>query len=365
MATDERVLSDLAVPPGELLAETLETLGLSQAEVARRMDRPTQAVNEIVKAKKAITPETAIQLERVLGVPAHVWLGLEVAYRQTLARRADRERLLAEVPLARAYPYAAMAELGWVPRTRAAEERAAHLLGFFGVASLSKVPPVAAAAAYRVARGKTPSLPALVAWLRKGELDGRRLETQSFEAGRLRDALPALRPLTMDMSAAGVAKIQTRLAECGIALVFVPHLPGTHASGATRWLSPDKALIQMSIRGKWADILWFSLFHELGHVLLHGRAEVFIEWEAARRPLDDQEREADQFARDSLIPPREYDLFLQRTPRPAAAAVADFACRFGVHPGIVVGRLQHDRKLPHSHLNGLRMKLTWSTRTAV
>src|SRR6266849_10659264 len=108
MATDKQVFSDLPVPPGELLAETIETVGLSQAELARRMGRPAQAINEIVRGTKEITAETAIQLERVLGVPAHVWLGLEAEYQHTKALLQDRERSDAELPLADRFPYKEM-----------------------------------------------------------------------------------------------------------------------------------------------------------------------------------------------------------------------------------------------------------------
>ena len=97
----EQVLSDLPIPPGELLAETIKTAGLSQAELARRMGRPAQAINEIVRGAKEITADTAIQIERVLGVPAHIWLGLEAEYQLTKARRGDRQRLQADAKPAR------------------------------------------------------------------------------------------------------------------------------------------------------------------------------------------------------------------------------------------------------------------------
>ena len=80
--------SDAAIPPGEFLQEHLNELGMSQAELARRLGRPRQVVNEIIRGKKAITAETALDLEGVLGTPAHIWLGLEQEYRLVLARRA-------------------------------------------------------------------------------------------------------------------------------------------------------------------------------------------------------------------------------------------------------------------------------------
>src|SRR5437660_1372746 len=146
MTTETRVWPDVAIPPGEFLAETLESLNLSQAELARRADRPPQAINEIVRGTKEITPETALQLERVLGVPAHIWTRLEADYRYVKARLADQERLRSEVPLIKRYPYATMAGYGWVERTRDPLGRIQELLKFFGVAALRHVSQAEAAA---------------------------------------------------------------------------------------------------------------------------------------------------------------------------------------------------------------------------
>ncbi len=140
MATESKILSDLPIPPGELLTETLETLNLSQSELARRMERPVQAINEIARGAKEITPETAIQLERVLGVPSHIWLGLETEYQHTKARLKDRKRLEEEVALTKNFPCPALVRLGWIPKTRDPVARAEHLLSFSALAlfALSK-----------------------------------------------------------------------------------------------------------------------------------------------------------------------------------------------------------------------------------
>src|SRR5262245_53061712 len=138
MTTEARVVSDRPVPPGELLGETLHVLGLSHADAGRRMGRPAQAINEIVKGKKEITAETALQLERVLGVPAHIWLGLEAPYRQALARRVDARHLARDAARAATSPYVAMAHLGWVEKTRETGARIEHLLRFFGIGSLAQ-----------------------------------------------------------------------------------------------------------------------------------------------------------------------------------------------------------------------------------
>ena len=181
MAASTRAWPDIAIPPGELLAETLETFGLSQAELARRTRRPAQAINEIIRGTKEITPETALQFERVLGVPAHIWTRLEADYRHTRARLEDQTRLKSELPLASRYPYAALATHGWVRRTRDALEQLEELLRFFGVVSLQQVPTIEAAA-FRRSRKVSASPEALAAWLRPGEREGQALTVAKFSA---------------------------------------------------------------------------------------------------------------------------------------------------------------------------------------
>lgn len=357
MATSTRAWPDIAIPPGELLAETLETLGLSQAELARRAGRPAQAINEIIRGTKGITPETALQFERVLGVPAHVWTRLEADYRHNKARLEDQARLRGELPLASRYPYAALAAHGWVRRTRQALEQLEELLRFFAVVSLKQVPTIEAAA-FRRSRKVNTSPEALAAWLRQGEREAQTLPVAKFSVPQLRAALPELRSLTRRPPEEFEPRLRQLLSDAGVALVLLPHLPGTGAHGATRWLNPDKALVQMSIRYRWADIFWFSLFHEIGHLLLHDRSSVFIEDENGDQ--QDLEHEADRFATDELIPLTAFEVFIQRPDRRARTAVLEFAQEIDVAPSIVVGRLHHEKHLPHSHLNDLRSRFAWA-----
>jgi Zn-dependent peptidase ImmA (M78 family) len=148
-------------------------------------------------------------------------------------------------------------------------------------------------------------------------------------------------------------------ADAGAALVLVPELGGTHAYGATQWLTPDKALIQLSLRGKTDDHLWFAFVHEAGHILKHGKKDKFIEATGKLRSEDKREAEADKFACDFLIPRPQYDAFVSKNDF-GDYAITTFAQRVGVSPGIVVGRLQHDGKTPHSHHNDLKVRLMWA-----
>jgi HTH-type transcriptional regulator / antitoxin HigA len=352
MATEMRGWADLAVSPGELLAETLQSLGLKQAELARRTGRPVQAINEIVKGVKEITPETALQLERVLGIPAHIWTRLEADYRQNLARLHDRKRLEErEIPLARQFPYREMAAHGWVPDVKDWLDRTVELLRFFRVSSLEHVQERELEAAWRRSTKVATSREALRAWLMSGERDAEALQVASFGRDVLAATVHELRRLTRESPAVFCPRMTKLLAGCGVALVFVRHLPKTGVQGATQWVG-RKAIVQLSVRYKWADIFWFSLFHELGHLLLHQHKGVFVNPSSGEK--SDRERDADIFASDALIPQANYKRFVASHGVFQAEQVEAFALEVEVHPSIVVGRLQHDGLLPHSHLNDLR-----------
>jgi len=362
MVKDKLAFSpDYAVPPGETLRETIEVLGMTQIELSRRTGRPEKTISEIVNGKAAIIPETALQFERVLGIPARVWLNLEANYQATKGKLDCKKQLEREVKRVKDFPYAQMAGLGWVPKTQNPIERAEHLLSFLGVASfqiLDRQP----AAAYRVAQCKEPSGCALAVWLRWGQLAAQEIEVDPFDRGKLKQAVPFFLEMTRQLPEEFHQRLVSLCASCGVALVIMPHLERTYAHGATQWLTPDKALVQLTLRGKWADIFWFSFFHELGHLLLHGkRPEIFVNFVKKDKslPSNDKEAEVDQFAADTLIPPKDFEQ-IRSMGHYTTGRIRAIADKLGIAPGIIVGRLQHEGYLEHNRLNGLRVRFTWT-----
>src|SRR5262249_50614360 len=213
--------------------------------------------------------------------------------------------------------------------------------------------------AFRLSTAAVASSYALAAWLRQGELEARKIEVHPYEAERLKSALSSLRALTLETPGAFLPQAQTLLARCGVALVVLPHLPKTYAHGATFWFTPSKAVVQMSLRGSWADIFWFSLFHELAHVLLHSKRHIFIEGKGGEDPeWRRQEDGANTFATDMLIPPGPYRAFTAQGVF-TAGAILQFAAQRGIAPGIVVGRLQHEGFIGRDQVNGLRKRYQW------
>ena len=363
MDTNQDLHSDLAIPPGEYLEEVLEELGMSKAELARRMGRPATKMSAIFKGEKTITPETAMQLEKVVGVPANIWLGMESEYRLALARQAEEEQIAEEIKLLTPFCYNDLAKQGVVEKLTSRREKVLELQRFFGVASLLYISPNGALRyqpAFRVGRAGTAAVKphAVAAWLRMGEVLADRMDCAPFDPAKLEDTLNEIRAMTLKLPQEFQQALRDRLAACGVALVTVPHFPGTKAHGATFWISDEKAVLMLSIRGRWADIFWFSLFHELGHILRHGRKAVIIEDGSFTAEQQAREEDANAFARDYLILPADYERFVSGS-NFYPEAIATYAREIGIDAGILVGRLQHDGLLPHQMGNKLRTKYEW------
>jgi len=359
MITNQAIHSNLAIPPGEYLEEVLDDLGMTKNELARRMGRPASKLSPIFKGEKAITPDTALQLERVVGVPAHIWIGLESEYRLTLARQAEtkpQEQVPAETALVKKFCYHELVQAGEVKKHSHAKKKVSELRSFFGVMSLESVlalPRYQAAFRYGKAGQRSPE--AVAAWLRLGERRAQRLYCAPFNENRLRTSLDELRAMTLQPPENFQKDLQAKLAAGGVALIICPHFPKTKAHGATFRLGRDKAVLMITIRGKWADIFWFSLFHEIGHILLHKRQAVILEDDSN----DHREKEADAFAANALIPPEAYKQFVERG-RFYPGDIKSLAQAAGIHPGIVVGRLQHEKLLPPQYGNDLRERYEWA-----
>ena len=347
---------DYAIPPGETLLDTIEALGMSQAELSERTGRPKKTINEIIKGKAPITPDTALQLERVLGVSAAFWNNLEKNYRETLARLSEQERLKEQIAWLSELPVKALVKLGWIRSFKEKVHQLQEVLNYFGVASPEcwREMWLGAQVAYRTSQAFESDPGAVSAWLRKGELVAREIACKPYDESTFRAALKAIRSITVKPPEEFQHEVVRLCADAGVAVAFVPELPKMRTSGATWWLSPTKAVILLSLRYKSDDHLWFSFFHEAGHILLHGKKDVFIE----DNHSSDKENEANRFASEFLIPTHRLSTFVAST-RLSKEAVRAFAAELGIAPGIVVGRLQHDSLLPVTHCNELKNRLKW------
>jgi addiction module HigA family antidote len=349
---------DYAVAPGEVLGEELEVRGMTQQELAKRTGLSPKHIVSLVQAKSSITPETAIRLERALGMPADYWLNLESQYQEAVARIREEAQLERDLGWLKRVPVSMMAKLGWIERRKDAKAQLVEVLRFFGIASVSQWNDLwpSLNVAYRQHNHHEIFAEAVSAWLRRGEIEASQMTCAPFDKGLFREALDKIRSLTTERPEFFVPRLQTLCAAAGVAVVFVPALPKTGVSGATRWLNANKAIIQLSLRYRTDDHLWFTFFHEAGHILLHGKKELFLE---GTNGLDaTKEAEANNFAEQELLPRAQLSNFVKQGQFGKAAIVA-FAKMVGIAPGIVVGQLQHRRLLARNHCNDLKQTFGW------
>lgn len=178
-------------PPGETLEEVLEERGMTQAELAERMGRPKKTISEIINGKAAITPETALQLERVLGIPARFWNNREREYREALARQQEQERLSGQVAWLDQIPVKAMIKFGWIECYRDKIEQLREVLNFFAVATPERWQEIwgGADVNFRKSCVFASDPGAVTAWLRQGEIEADRIECAIYDASKFREAL--------------------------------------------------------------------------------------------------------------------------------------------------------------------------------
>lgn len=346
----------IAIPPGETIREQLENRGMTQKEFSKRMDMSEKHISHLINGKVELTHEVALRLEAVLGLPAKFWNNLESQYREKEARVKAELEADKEVEIAREFPYSAMAQNGWVPEAHAIMQKVLNLRVFFQVARLGVLEELCLPGiAYRAVGNGKKSDYALVAWSQQARIEAVKAEVAPINIERLKKNLGAIRALTVLDPSEFSGDLKRLLAECGIVLVFLPHIGGSFLHGAT-FVTGKQIVLGLTVRGRDADRFWFSLFHELCHVL---EGHIFN-----NEPSElDIEGTADAFARDTLIPPKKYTRFVQGKNFNAAAVTA-FAESIGIAPGIVVGRLQKENVIPFSWHHDLKVKYQISKETA-
>jgi len=356
-----RFAPDYLIPPGQTLSELLEEHGMTQTDLARRLGVSLKHVNQIVNGTASISAELALGLEKVLGVSAAFWLNRESLYRADKARHDEEESLVKAIAWARKFPTTEMKRRNLLPREADGTVLVESLLRFFGIASPRQwADPTIA---YRKSLRFASDPYALAVWLREGELRATALDCKPYDADQFTAALQSVRRLTRLEPSQWYPDLVRICAEVGVAVVIVDTFAGSRANGASRWLTPTRALIQLSLRYRWEDVFWFTFFHEAGHVLLHRKRAIFVEGlgpsENASADVQEAEREADQFASRTLIPPR-FDNHLREL---STSQISSFAEVIGIAPAIVVGRLQHDQLLPFNQGNDLRRRLAFAKTT--
>ncbi|ALU91189.1 conserved hypothetical DNA binding protein [Herbaspirillum rubrisubalbicans M1] len=356
---------DWILPPGQSVLDLAEERGWTQSELAQRLGYTEKHVSQLINGKVALTVDAAQRLERVLGSSMDFWLTLEANFQKHLARLEAAERHAAWVSWLDELPLKELMGCGAIAKQRVDGKHKPDLveacLRFFGVATPDewRAHYGGMQMAFRRTRSEQSDVGAISAWLRLGEQQVEKLDGPKYDRARFEKSLEAIRGLTQLAPEVFEPKLRSLLHEAGVSLVLVPAITRSHVSGVARWLSPTRPLIQLSLYGKSNDKFWFSFFHEAAHILLHANSReekksIFLDDPNAADTKNPQEREADAWAGNWLIPAE----FVKTLPRlKTKVEVKEFASLIGVHPGIVVGRLQHDGLIAPSWMNELKQSL--------
>ena len=293
---------DYAVRPGWIIEERLAAQGISHAEFARRCGRSPKLISEIIAGTAPIAPKTALQFEKVLGLDAGIWLGIEADYRLHRERQAEAQATEESVAWAKTFPISELKKRNAIGTPSSDGETVSMLLSFFGVASIAawQVKYGKANVAYRHSPSSRSDESSLATWLRLAEIDADGQKCAEYSDSGFKQALKRVRQLTTAPVIPALRETQVLCNNAGVALSLVKPLPRMRLSGAAWWLSPRRPIIAMSDRHKSDDHLWFSLFHEAAHLLLHSKRNVFVD--GAYGGGDGIEEEANAWAADFLRP---------------------------------------------------------------
>lgn len=359
MSTISQVERALLSPPGDTIQETLDALVMSQTELAERMGRPKEKVNDIIKGREPVSTATAFQLEKVLSIPASFWMNREREYRRSLFEIEQNELLDRCNDWLQLFPVRQMKSLGWLPNVNEKHILVNSLLSFFGVASPTDWERIYIAkevsVVFRISLANTQNPYAISAWLRIGELEAKKLELAEYSKQKFKACLIAIKQLAFEFPEDFAQQLQASCAGCGVALVYTPNLPKAPISGATRWFH-NKPLIQLSGRYKTDDHFWFTFFHEAGHIIEHGKKDIFLENVEGADTDVKKEKEANLFASKWLLKESEINEILENTPL-TEHKIMRFSKRFKTPVSVIIGRLQHERFIRHSVGNHLRKKI--------
>ena len=311
------------------------------------MNYSEKFISQLVNGDAVLSYDTACRLEYVLGLPASFWNTLEAQYRETLERVRQENEMDEDISISRLFPYSEMVSLGVVNKSKDKYEKVSEIRRFFSVANLTLIPATMPVVACRRLSLSEKSDYALMVFVQKAKIEAEKVETEVLSLKQLKRVIPDIRCMTRSNFDDVSKSLSDLLASCGIAIVFMPTLSGSFLHGAT-FMDRKKIVIGITARGRDADIFWFSLFHEIGHIIYghYAKSEVTKE----------DEKLADGFAANILIEDGRFQDFCKKEDF-SKGSVTRFACDLGIDPGIVVGRLQRMKLISYRDLSFLKKKL--------
>lgn len=342
----------IAFHPGYYVKEIVEDMEITQDEFAKRLNTTPKTLSKLLSGQIPLSDDIAMKLSIMLGTNVELWLNLQKKYDEKLIEIERKKELEKEKKYIGMIDYKYFVRLNVVSDVKDWDEKVRNLCKFLQISSLSVLSKEDFLVNLRnnISKPSEKNRVNSKAWLQTAINLGRQMEVAPFDKEKLIESLYTIRKLTRKDPSEFYPKLVEIFSSCGVAFVILPHLPSSGINGAVKWINKEKVILAMNDRFKYADIFWFSLFHEIKHVLQQKIKKTFISNGKLEKQL---EEDADLFARDSLIPPMKYNEFLSEgvfTER----TINEFAESIDIDPCIVLGRLQKEKRVPYNRLNSLK-----------
>jgi HTH-type transcriptional regulator / antitoxin HigA len=330
-------------PVSKYIKDELHARGWTQSDLAYVMGRKPTEISSLMVGRRQLSPELAQELGVVLGNGAEYWLGIDNAYRLSQTDYVDQAVVLRSELFS--FPIKEMQKRHWIAETRDAEQLREELDRFFGDDILgnpqSELP---LGVSFKRTIKESSLNHAEKAWLARA-----RQLAQVCPVGHFNEkAIPKLKAELRNLAAKtqAIHRVPAFLIGAGIRFVVVEPLPSVKIDGAAFWLDSESPVIAMSLRFDNIGSFWFALMHELDHIE-HKDAFSFDDLQA--NPANEAEERANRNAANGLVPAHELNQFIRAyAPRFSEARINNFATRLQIHPGIIVGQLQHSSQISYA-----------------
>lgn len=349
----------MAFHPGYYIAEIIDDMEISQEEFATRMGTTPKTLSLLLAGKANLSNDLAGKLSTMLGISIEFWLNLQKSYNEKLVEIAKAKELDEQKKIVDFIDYKFFVDVAGLPATKSKEEKVYNLCSYLKISNLNILKRNDFLVNFRtgISDVKQKNLINARAWIQTALNFAQSIEVQPFNADKLKEYIPEIRQMTLQSPDKFVPRLKEIFSECGVAFVILPYLKNSGINGAVKWIGSDRVVLAINNRGLASDTFWFSLFHEIKHVLQQKLKTVFISSdEEVMHAIDKKlENDADTFAQNCLIGKKEFTAFRERG-NFSRNSIIIFAEQIGVQPGIVVGRLQHDKLIDPSWFSDLRIK---------
>ena len=349
----------MAFHPGYYVAEIIEDMGISQAEFALRMGTTAKTLSKLVNGRISISDDLAKKLSAMLGISVDFWLNIQKEFDKKVIEIEQQKDIDLQIEIAKVIDYSFFEKVANLPHVRSFADKVVNLCKYLKIANLSllRKPDFLVNSRTGITTIDDKNIINAQAWLQTALNCASAIETSSFNSDKLESYLPEIKSMTLQNPQDFLPMLRSIFSECGVAFVLLPHLKNSGINGAVKWVNNKRVVLAMNDRRTYSDTFWFSLFHEIKHVLQQKVNSTFVastsdEWHNYNKKL---ENDADSFAQNYLIPKSEYNNFISKG-RFFDADIIGFSQSIGIHPGIVVGRLQHDKIIPVNRCSSLKSK---------